>query len=561
MDLLFTFGNPRVAGKKAKRKKAKRAKKSGIAKQNKSGTLRKEENTMAKKRRKKKSGKKSARKRTAKRSKKRAKHKKGTHPKKSLTPANPAAIAVTAIPNPEYYTMYTKGKGSYAVDQTPAVLSKSEISKLDKDLSKLKALEKHRAKRSGNSASNSKFVALIKRKQANLERVKKQSANVSKKVALLVKAAKKAGLKITKNYASLDDVPALAREAERIKHAARAKIAAANSTKKGKAKNKKIRVYSDVEKAAMIGASSLARELKSLLQGVVKGKKGFNVKLSANPKRKKGKKKKAKKAKHAKSRSKKTKKHAAPKRKHAKRKSAKKKARKGIHSRKKHKPKTRKGHGRRARDTYNAKAMKRVNKVGKKKSKHGKKKSYRVKRNPSGGAMGKRTGKVHDTLRQYSGHDGMEIGGLAAGGALIGILPVLLNNFLPASIAPTLAQFHFADVILPLALGVGLNMSDSEVAKDFGKGLAAAAIVQGAMQASIYGLNATTGLHGLGYNPVLTLKGIKTLPRGAGDFGGVRVLPKNAGDFGAIKTFSPGAGDFGGQDVMDGGVDDMVQTG
>lgn len=146
----------------------------------------------------------------------------------------------------------------------------------------------------------------------------------------------------------------------------------------------------------------------------------------------------------------------------------------------------------------------------------GKKKYITVRHNPNGGSMGKEI--------KYLQHSVMELGALAAGAAALKGIDVIL-----AKMAPTL----YAKVQgLPLGLGkagvgvaVGALLSQvkNAQAKAIGKGLVAASVVSGTIDAAsgLMPQALPVAMSGVSYYPDSGMRGVKEAPCGKADFEGV----------------------------------------
>lgn len=301
-------------------------------------------------------------------------------------------------------------------------------------------------------------------------------------------------------------------------------------------------------KALKSGKASGSPEAKKIASGMAKlaaaeaaiakaSKKG--PKVAKKKRKKKAKKAKThKKAKRAR-KPRKAKKAAAPKK---ARKKARRKSRKGRRYSSKHK-------------AAHHKIGESIDRLGKGKSAHvrhkghGKKaRTYKVrrinpsrKRNPGEIMLGKANA-VKDALVKKTGHSGAELGGLAAGGALIAVLPKIVDSISAAIGMPSLGtyarQYYGNSVLIPLALGMAVNhYAKGDKAKAIGSGIAAAAVVNAGIAATQY---------------VASMAGMPLSGYVAAPFGGyvadsktMRGLKKSI-DFQGYKAFAPGSGDFNG---------------
>ena len=144
------------------------------------------------------------------------------------------------------------------------------------------------------------------------------------------------------------------------------------------------------------------------------------------------------------------------------------------------------------------------------------------------------------SIVRKTGHSGAELGGLAAGGALIAIMPKALAQVSSLLGMPSIsanATAYWADrVWLPLLIGIGINTyAKGSMAQAIGKGIAAAAVVNLGVSATQYAASAA-GMPLAGYIVSPGMSGYVSAMNGY----------KKPVDFQGYKAFGPGSGDFAG---------------
>lgn len=148
------------------------------------------------------------------------------------------------------------------------------------------------------------------------------------------------------------------------------------------------------------------------------------------------------------------------------------------------------------------------------------------------------------------GHSGMEIAGLAAGGALVSGIPSLVaklvNMVAPTQLA-TVQKFYLDSIAAPAAIGALLNVyAKDEKLKALGKGIIGATVVKASIVATHYvesKVFAPSASTLKGFVPGPSMGTARLLKRGGGDFGNVATMKKSRADFG---EYTPPPTDFAG---------------
>lgn len=324
---------------------------------------------------------------------------------------------------------------------------------------------------------------------------------------------------------------------------------------------KKIRAEIKTVKAEGGSTVQLDERLKAIESAISRlAKAGKSVKA-----KKRRKPRKAKKAKKSRPKGKKARKARKPRKARKARKAKKaakaakpakktrKKSRKG--SRKSKKNPHRKGHHGQG-ESHQMARLGRHRSKGRKKSK-----KHHSRRNPVDRAA------IEKHVQTGIGHNMAEVGGLAAGGAVIALMPTVSKAI--AQLLPGFDTFMSTymgnSVVAPLVLGYAINhLASSDKAKAVGNGMVAAAIVQGSLSAVTYAASIAksaglpmagyivaphdnlAGMAGYVYAAPGRLSGYPTRAMNGYPTMGASFPPTGAADFQGYKSFAPGAGNFQG---------------
>lgn len=347
-------------------------------------------------------------------------------------------------------------------------------------------------------AARKKFIKMVKARARAAKKKHKKIRRKRKNPAYFV-GQKGKSRRISRAYLTKRDVGALKKKKSRLVNALVS--ARGRGHKKGVMKSIQSRIHNRLKKIEQMVGANKARKLSALADARAMKQEGYKVKrkVVSKPLDKKVSKKKRKKRKES---------FMAKKRK------------KKAHRAKRRAPR-RKRHARRKR---------RVVVLSKKRS------SVVVRRkNPQ----------VAQMLREYTGLDMKEAGGLLLGGALYGTVNGMAAKYLPQAYEIAAKVPVVGTTLVPFALGVAIKWAGKQFKVNalemVGEGIVSAAVVGMGINAAQF----VPGLHGVDYTP--SLKGyLGSAPGrdpGSADFGGVDFTP----GMGMQPQLGrdPGSADFG----------------